>query len=303
MHPADPFDPATPARKRRDLVIVTVGYAIAAAAAWTCLSLIQAHPLVEVLIADVVATTVIFGFSVAFRNSSWYDAYWSVAPPLIAVWFAHLGESADPLRTLLILGVVALWSLRLTANWAWGWQGMADEDWRYRNLKSTSGVFWWPLSFFGIHLFPTLVVFLGCLPLYPALVLGTAPPGWLDAAALGIGLASIWLEFEADRQLHGFRARRSRRAEVLDQGVWRWCRHPNYLGEIGFWVSLFLFGWSAFGGVYPGSWLGPLAMVGLFCGISIPMIERRLLADKPDYAAYRARTWALLPKPGPLARQ
>lgn len=92
MHPADPFDPATPARKRRDLVIVTVGYAIAAAAAWTCLSLIQAHPLVEVLIADVVATTVIFGFSVAFRNSSWYDAYWSVAPPLIAAGLPTWGN-------------------------------------------------------------------------------------------------------------------------------------------------------------------------------------------------------------------
>ncbi len=297
MSPPPRPDQSPHPRKARDLAIVAAGYACAAAAAYACVVRLDYHPLLTVLIADVLATAVIFAFSVVFRNSSWYDAYWSVAPPLIALWLASLADHADPARTVLVLTVVTLWAIRLTANWAWGWQGMGDEDWRYRDLKSRSGRLWWPLSFLGIHLFPTLVVFLGCLPLYPALVLGTAAPGWLDAVAVALGLSSVWLEFEADRQLHAFRAQRSSRAEILSRGVWRCCRHPNYLGEIGFWVSLFLFGWSALGGIYPWSWLGPAAMVALFTGISIPMIERRLLADKPGYAAYRKRTFALLPIP------
>ena len=83
---------------------------------------------------------------------------------------------------------------------------------------------------------------------------------------------------------------------MLDHGVWAWCRHPNYLGEIGFWVSLFLFGVSAWGDIYPWSWLGPASMLVLFVGISIPMIERKLMTDKPQYARYRSRVKMLIPR-------
>jgi steroid 5-alpha reductase family enzyme len=135
----------------------------------------------------------------------------------------------------------------------------------------------------------------GSIPLYTALSAGSAPVGWLDGVALAIGLAAVWLEFQADKELHRFRAQRRSREAVLDQGVWAWCRHPNYLGEIGFWVSLFLFGVSAWEGVYPWSWLGPVTMIALFIGISIPMIERKLSGDKPGYADYQSRVKMLVP--------
>jgi steroid 5-alpha reductase family enzyme len=194
-----------------------------------------------------------------------------------------------------VLVVVFAWAIRLTGNWAYGWHGMRHEDWRYVNLAQTAGVLWWPLSLAGIHVFPTIVVFLGCLALYPALIVGNAPVGLLDYLALLLGLAATTLEFQADRELHQFRAARRSRCEVLTTGVWAWCRHPNYLGEIGFWVSLFIFGCAAWGGIYPWTWLGPVAMIALFLGISIPMIEKRLAADKPGYAAYRAKTRRLIP--------
>ncbi len=255
----------------------------------------EAHPIVEVLVADVVATVVIFLCSALCRNSSFYDAYWSVAPPVIALWFAWLAVDAPTLRQAFVLIVVFAWAIRLTGNWAYGWQGMRHEDWRYEDLADTAGVLWWPLSLFGIHLFPTILVFLGCLALYPALTVGTAPVGFLDYLALALGLGATALEFQADRELHQFRAHRTSKSEVLDSGVWAWCRHPNYLGEIGFWVSLFLFGCSAWEGVYPWSWLGPVAMIALFLGVSIPMIEKKLSADKPGYPAYQARTKQLIP--------
>ncbi|MGD8416968.1 MAG: DUF1295 domain-containing protein [Pseudomonadales bacterium] len=255
----------------------------------------DAHPLLEVLVADVLATMVIFACSVAFGNSSFYDPYWSVAPPLIAACFLGSAGSADPGRQIIVMLVVVLWSIRLTANWAYGWRGLGHQDWRYEMLAERSGVLWWPLSFAGVHLFPTLVVLAGCLPLYPALTVGDQPLGTLDAIAAALGLASIWLELEADRALHRFRSRRASRAEVLHTGVWAWCRHPNYLGEIGFWVSLFLFGIAAWGGIYPGSWLGPACMLALFVLVSIPMIERKLEADKPGYGEYRRQTRMLVP--------
>lgn len=280
--------------RSRDLIVVSTGYVLAVIVAAATVLLLERHPLLEVLIADLLATGVIFLWSVATRNSSCYDPYWSVAPPVIGLWFVAIGEG-DGVRQLLVMGVVLFWSLRLTGNWVYGWQGLSDEDWRYRNLAAAAGKLWWPLSLVGIHLFPTLVVYLGCLPLYPALAVGAYPLGALDAIALLLAGGSIVLELQADRELHRFRSSRKDRRRVLTSGVWAWCRHPNYLGEIGFWLGLFLFGVAAHGGIYPGTWSGPLAMLGLFILVSIPMIERKLAADKPDYAAYRRRTRMLVP--------
>ncbi len=282
------------ANRRRDFGLIITAYLAAIAAAWATVALLDLHPLVELLIADVLATAVIFGFSLLTGNSSCYDPYWSVAPPLIVAYLILAGDG-NPARQGLVAVVVGLWAVRLTANWAYGWQGLDHEDWRYRDLARTAGPWWWLLSFFGVHLFPTILVWLGCLPLYPALDTGRQPLGWLDAVALATGIGATWLEYGADRSLHLFRASRSSAAEVLTAGVWSWCRHPNYLGEIGFWVALFLFGVAGSGGVYPWSWLGPLCMVGLFLFVSIPLIERKLVADKPAYAQYRQRTRMLIP--------
>lgn len=281
--------------RTRDFLLITAGYLVATLAAWLTVVLLDAHPLVEAFAAGGVSTVVIFACSMLAGNSSFFDAYWSVAPPLIALFFVSLGVEADTFRQLLVCTVVFLWAIRLTGNWAYGWSGMQHEDWRYENLADLSGRLWWLLSLAGVHLFPTLMILLGCIPLYPALVAGTAPVGWLDGLACGIGFAAIWLEFQADRELHRFRAERASREAVLDQGVWAWCRHPNYLGEIGFWLSLFVFGVAASGETYPWSWLGPVGMSVLFVGISIPMIERKLMADKPEYAAYKSRVKMLVP--------
>ena len=195
------------------------------------------------------------------------------------------------------MALIVVWSIRLTGNWLYGWSGMEHEDWRYVQLREKTGRLWWPVSFLGIHLFPTLLVFAGCVPLHPALAAGSAAINWVDAIALVVGCASVWLEYRADLELHRFRAARASRADVLTTGVWGWCRHPNYLGEIGFWVSLFLFGLASTDGVYPWSWVGAVAMILLFVGISIPMIEEKLIADKQGYIEYKSAVRMLLPLP------
>ncbi len=278
-------------------MIIAIGYLIAAAAAVACVSILDRHPLAEVLVADIVATIVVFIFSVSFRNSSFYDPFWSVAPPVIAAWFIVISEGAVSIRQWLLMALIVVWSIRLTGNWLYGWSGMGHEDWRYVQLREKTGRLWRPVSFLGVHLLPTLIVFAACVPLYPALVSGTVAFNWLDVLALLVGGAAILLEYRADLELHRFRGARKSKRDVLMTGVWTWCRHPNYLGEIGFWVSLFLFGLASTEGVYSWSWVGVVAMALLFVGISIPMIEEKLMADKPDYAAYRRRVRMLLPLP------
>jgi len=252
------------------------------------------------LVADIVATAVVFVFSVVFGNSSFYDPYWSIAPIVIAFaclfHYLHLESGEVPMiRQVMVILLTIVWGIRLTWNWAYGWQGLKHEDWRYLNLQQQTGIFWFAVSFLGVHLFPTIIVFLGCLSLYPALISGQADLGWFDALALLITCSAIYVETIADIELHRFRNMRTSNATILTTGVWGWCRHPNYLGEIGFWIGLFIFGFAAQGDFSHYIVAGPVSMILLFTIVSIPMIDKKLINDKPEYAEYSRSTFSLLP--------
>ena len=280
--------------RSRSFLWVGVAYAAALAAALACIVAMSAHPLLEAAVADLVATLVVFGFSLALRNSSLYDPYWSVAPPLLGLyWWLEAGRVDDPLGWL-VLALVLAWGVRLTANWAYGWRGLSEEDWRYRDLQARTGVWYWPVSLLGLHLMPTVMVFAGCVPLFYVLSSdGGAGLGVWAWAGLVIGVAALALESRADIEQHRFRAEREHPQAVLSTGVWSWCRHPNYLGEIGFWVALGVVAWSQGASWFMGG-VGILVMFGLFGVVSIPMIERKLSA-RPGYASYRQSTRMLLP--------
>ena len=148
----------------KGFLLVLVAYVMAGVAAvGTAPSLALRSPIVVVAAADVAATVVIFIFSVIARNSSVYDPYWSVAPiPIALYWLSQPSSDgfANP-RHMLIFALVCLWALRLTTNWAYQWRGLGHEDWRYRDIKRQTGRFYWPVSFLGIHLMPTVLVFVG----------------------------------------------------------------------------------------------------------------------------------------------
>lgn len=296
--------------KGRSLAVIALAYvlAVAAAAIWLGAGPGTGRLWLDTLIADVVATGVVFVFSRAFGNSSFYDAYWSVIPPLLFGywwWQGPIGLTGPgALRCWLLAVVIGYWAVRLTGNWAYGFAGMHHEDWRYPLLRDGAGRWEFLVDFFAIHLFPTLQVFVGMLPVYVA----ATRPGdgmlWLAWLAFAVGVAAVTLELAADTQMHRFVARRragTEAATVMDQGLWGWSRHPNYLGEIGFWLSLALFGVAA----APGSWwwlfVGVVVMVAMFLGASIPLMEKRSLERRPRYADVMARVPMLVPRP-PRAR-
>lgn len=283
----------------RSAVICGLVYLVAGAAAllvgW---ALWPAHPLLVAAAADVAATVIVFGFSVALDNSSLYDPYWSVGPIALAgFWLLVPGAAeADLARQALVFGLVALWGLRLTWNWARGWQGLSHEDWRYVDLRNKHGRAYWPVSFLGIHLMPTVLVFLGCVSLYPALAVSSRAIGPLDVLGALVTLAAVAIEAAADAQLHAFRKAKPEQGAVLASGLWAFSRHPNYFGEILFWWGLWLFALAADPGWWPAV-VGPLAITLLFVFVSIPMIERRMLARRPAFAERRARVSMLVPWP------
>jgi steroid 5-alpha reductase family enzyme len=274
---------------------VIIAYIIAIYAGKLSLDFIQTtSQLLNILIADVIATVIIFIFSVAIQNSSVYDPYWSVIPVPIALYWFYLFPEGNQTRQILMLVVILIWSLRLTVNWIRSWPNLSHEDWRYRKLSEDSGAAYWLVSFFGIHLFPTLCVFAGLLPVFAASRIQD-PIGFFDVIGLIICLGAVDIEYLADEQLRKFKLKNTVKGANMEKGLWSVSRHPNYLGEILFWVGLFFF---AIGNHFMENlWtsIGFILMILLFKLISIPMMEKRLVKTKVGYDNYQKKVSAIFP--------
>jgi steroid 5-alpha reductase family enzyme len=292
----------------RALSFCTLAYAAALAAGWAvahALGPSGQSPLWIALAADLAATLVVFAFSVALDNSSLYDPYWSVAPPVLGAYFAlqPTASNANGARQVLVLSFVAFWGVRLTYNFLRGWGGLGHEDWRYADLRRKTGAAYWIVSLLGIHLFPTLLVFAGCLPLYAALAIGTRPLNRLDLLAAAVTSLAIVLEATADAQLRRFRNRPDRKqGEILASGLWAWSRHPNYFGEMLFWWGLFGFALAS-GPSQLWTGVGALAITLLFRFVSLRLIETRMLERRPGYAEHARNRPLFVPWPARKRRR
>ena len=242
----------------------------------------------NLLLADVAATVVTFVFSLLFKNASVYDPYWSVQPIVIVL---ALAGTLTPLR-LLLIAVICLWGIRLTANWAYTFHGLAHQDWRYTMLQKKTGAFYPVVNFCGIHMVPTLIVY-GCVLPAAYAMMHDLPWKAGSVVFLCLSVGAVLLQGTADFQMHRFR--KGKTGGFIRDGLWKYSRHPNYLGEILMWwgVALAVL-WAA-----PEQWYlcaGAAANTVLFLAVSIPMADKRQSA-KPGFAQYKKETRALLPLP------
>jgi steroid 5-alpha reductase family enzyme len=285
--------------KTQSMIRVAVAYlcAIAAGAAWLVWGSDSGRLWADVLVADLIATLVIFTASRIHHNSSFYDAYWSVIPPLLMLaWWVETGTPWTDGRALLVAFVMLVWAVRLTGNWIYAFPGLHHEDWRYPMLRDKAGKAEAVVDLMAIHVIPTLQVFLGTLPTYVVLTRTDRPLGWLDAVATVVGLGAVALSFVADLQMYRF-ARVRQPGQAMDQGLWAWSRHPNYFGELSFWVSLALFGLAAAPDTWWWIFAGSLAMYLMFQFASIPMMEQRSLERRPSYQDVIDRVPRFVPRP------
>ena len=280
---------------------MTLAYVVTLGVGWITLLALGQSPIWDMFWADIAATVAIFIFSRLYKNSSFYDAYWSVIPPLIALYWAleataieATAIAADDTRTWLVIVLVWLWGIRLTVNWATYWPGLEHEDWRYGPIKTNAGKWNALADFSAIHLFPTVIVFVACLPIYAAVAMDARPLNWLDYVAAAVTALAIIIELLSDIQLHRFLAHR-KEGEIMKTGLWAYSRHPNYFGEWLFWAGLALFGIAA----VPSAWWwvlpGSVAMLVMFLVASIPMIDKRSVERRPEYEAHMARVSGFVP--------
>ena len=256
-------------------------------------------PFTALLASYAASVTFLYIASQVVGNGSTFDAWWSVMPPAFAIWLAVVFDEAGEFtsgdqRRWLVAVLAVLWGLRLTANWAIGWPGLHHEDWRYRMLYDKTPMPRWAVSLTSVHLFPLIVVTLGSLPMVSIATANERDLGVFDLLGLILALFGIALEHFADVDLRRFNRTKSA-GDVLNQGLWSRSRHPNYLGEMFWWWSLWLIVLAA----DSGAWLtgiGALSMTVMFLTASIPLAEQRSAERRPGWEAYKASTPLLVPR-------
>ena len=245
----------------------------------------------KLLYADIIATVIIYLSSYLFSNSSIYDPYWSVIPPFLLLYWLYVIDDVNWINTAILSFSVLFWAIRLTYNWLRGWRGMEHEDWRYSDLRNKSGKYYQLVNFSGIHLFPTIIVFVCCLPFQYV----------IQNAYLNINLIfgflicaiGVLYEFISDQQLYKFK--KKNKNGIIKSGLWKYSRHPNYYGEILFWWGVFVYGSSLDNFYILILW--PISMTIMFLYVSIPWIENKILLTRPEYSDYQKRVSILLPEP------
>lgn len=232
-------------------------------------------------------------WSLARRDASVVDTLWGPGFALVAAASSTAGFGARP-RQILVLSLVALWSARLAAH-IWIRNRDKGEDYRYRAMRDRHGA-----RFPWVSLF-TVFAFQGLLMLFiaqPLVVATTAPEpralGAWDFAGALLFLAGFLFEAIGDEQLRRFKADPANQGKVMDRGLWRYSRHPNYFGDATLWWGFFLIACAVPGGAW--SFTGPLLMTFFLLKVSgVALLEKGLTRTKPQYADYVARTSAFVP--------
>lgn len=243
----------------------------------------------KVFVMDLVATLVVYIFTLIFKNTSIYDPYWSVAPILIGIYALVHYKNYTPVNIIFLL-VLAIWGIRLTINWLIVCTGFDYEDWRYRHYRETlSKPLFHIVNFTGLQMVPTLVVYAALAPMF---ILFRQPNNYLALIGVAIMIFGIILEIVADHQMHQF-LNETKEKVTCRKGLWNYSRHPNYLGENCIWVGTFV----SMIAVTTSHWYvvaGMVAMICLFLFISIPLAEHRQLKRRSDYIDYKKTTSMIL---------
>lgn len=252
-------------------------------------------PLLVGFLALLLLFTLLWLASLALTNASIVDIWWGIAFIVVALAYFATTDGFAPRRALIVT-LVVLWGLRLAAYI--GWRNIGHgEDARYAKWRAENDASWWWYSYFKVFLLQATIAWVVSLPLYFAI--RAATPGTLTVwDYLGAALFAIGFGFEAigDEQMRRFKAQPSSKGQVMDRGLWRYTRHPNYFGEAVLWWGLGLIAVAT-----PSGWIGlvgPAAITFLLLRVSgVTMLEASLKDRKPGYAEYVRTTSAFVPRP------
>ena len=239
------------------------------------------------------ASTLVWIISVRLEDASIADICWGSGFVLLAWLYCVLSPTLTS-RSWLVAALITLWGARLSLHIARRNHGKA-EDPRYRAMRASHGRSFWWRSLFTVFWMQGAILWFVALPVLAA-VRAAHPAALIAVDGLGVVLFAVGFGFEVvgDYQLSRFRAEASNRGHVLDRGLWRYTRHPNYFGDATLWWGLYATACAT-----PGGWLtvlSPALMSFLLMRVSgMTLLEAGLQASKRGYREYITRTPAFFP--------
>jgi len=253
----------------------------------------------QLLLQNALIVTLCFAvlwlIALRIRDVSFVDAWWALGMVVLA-WASYFGTGAPSPRTLLLLVLCSIWGLRLGLYLLWRWR-KNGPDRRYQTMlgkaQAERGMGFARAALQMVFALQGPLQFIVALPVQ----LGQIGAGWIGPlGVVGATLAVIGILFETvgDWQLARFKNDAANRERVLDTGLWRFTRHPNYFGDCCVWWGLYLI--AAESGI--GIWAlpGPVLLTVLLTRWSgMPTIEGRLRRKKPGYEEYVRKTPAFVP--------
>lgn len=247
------------------------------------------------LLVVMIMMTILWIVSIFIKNASIVDLFWGMGFVLLAFYY-YFQTGGWETRKIILLVLVCLWGLRLSLYLAWRNWGKG-EDFRYQQFRQKYGAhrYWW-FSFFQVFLLQGILMWLISAPLLGAQYYsGQAKLNILDILGVLVWLIGIIFEAGGDFQLARFKANPQNKGKVLDTGLWKYTRHPNYFGDSCVWWGYGLI--CLAGGSYIPVY-GSILMTALIIHVSgVFLLERSLAQTKPEYRDYIKMTSAFFPWP------
>jgi steroid 5-alpha reductase family enzyme len=240
-----------------------------------------------VILAVAVAAWVV---SLATRDVSFVDSLWSLFFVVAAVVYAWPPATLSA-KGVLVLSLVVIWALRLSVyitarNWG------TEEDYRYQKIRENNNPGFAFKSIYIVFGLQGLLAWFISLPLLWAIT-DTSALGILDVMGASLWLIGFVFEAGGDYQLSRFKSDPANKGKVMDKGLWRFTRHPNYFGDFCIWWGFYLFALAG------GGWwtiISPLLMSFLLLKVSgVAMLEKTITDRRPKYAQYIESTNAFFP--------
>jgi steroid 5-alpha reductase family enzyme len=230
--------------------------------------------------------------SLALRNASIVDIFWGAGFVVVGWLYFFLAEQGALERKLLLGALIAIWGLRLSLYILARNLGKG-EDFRYVAMRQAAGAGWWWQSYFKVFALQGALMWLISAPLLAGQI-GATPAGLTILDGLGVLVWAVGFFFEAvgDWQLARFKADPANRDQVMNRGVWRYTRHPNYFGDAAQWWGFFLIAAAA------GGWItvfAPILMTFLLVRVSGKALLEKSLNGRPGYREYVETTSGFIP--------
>lgn len=230
------------------------------------------------------------------RDVTPIDSLWAIGMVVMAL-ASFLHTQGDPTRKVLLLGLCALWGVRLGGYLLWRWRDHGPDR-RYQTMfakaQETKGWGFAKASLLMVFATQAPLLFIVCLPVQLGQIDAGPPVGVIGIAGTAIALIGIAFETIGDAQLTRFRRDSANAGQVMDRGLWRYTRHPNYFGDACTWWGLYLIAAETTTGLW--ALPGPVLLTWTLMKWSgVPTTEGRMKRKKPGYDDYVRRTSGFVP--------